>query len=315
MVILSEKAAAGAPFLVGILLCKASGSLQDFFRVKFFGRLFHMSDRNAPAEGPYLPLLGLDFSCGFFHIPFRERLRLIRAAGFDTVMITLRADASESALPADIFAASQRCGLLVNTVHAPTEHAADLWRDTLDGAAYAASLQRSIRFCGERGTPNLVVHTTRALLTPPPNALGVSRAARAAEAAEKYGVNLAWENTRFPDYNAYLYERVASPRMRLCFDCGHAAHFTPEEDLLARFGERLSVLHLHDNHGPLASDEHLLPGDGTIDFPALMRRLKPYRPPCLHLESRIRTDGSETEADAARYYADAYARVHALAEL
>ena len=178
-----------------------------------------------------------------------------------------------------------------------------------------AAIEARRRFCAERGASNLVLHTTRRLETPPPNETGAARAFRLAEAAEKYGVNLAWENTRFPDYNAYLYARVPSPRMRFCFDSGHANCFTPGEDPLARFGERMTAMHLHDNHGPRLGDEHLLPGQGEIDFPALMRRLKAYRPEYYHLESRFETDGTETAADMAAYLRDAYSRLRALTQL
>lgn len=263
----------------------------------------------------FVPKLGLDFSFGFFHLPLRERLRLIGEAGFDAIMIILRAAAFESASPADVFEAATRQGLRVTVVHAPTDHAADLWRNTQAGAAYEQSLLEGVRFCAERGASNLVLHTTRRLETPPPNETGAARAFRLAEAAEKYGVNLAWENTRFPDYNAYLYARVPSPRMRFCFDSGHANCFTPGEDPLARFGERMTAMHLHDNHGPRLGDEHLLPGQGEIDFPALMRRLKAYRPEYYHLESRFETDGTETAADMAAYLRDAYSRLRVLTQL
>ena len=197
-------------------------------------------------------------------------------------------------------------------MHAPTGHTPDLWRDTPGGADYEKRLRYIVRFCGEHDVPNLVLHTTKKFETPPPNAIGAERVRRLAEEAEKYEVNLAWENTRFLNYNAYLYAHVSSPRMRFCFDCGHANVFTPGEDPLARFGDRLVTVHLHDNHGPQVGDEHLLPGQGSIDFPALMRRLKTYGLQYYHLESHTLTRGTETEADMAAYLADAYARLSGL---
>lgn len=258
------------------------------------------------------PYLGLDFSFGFYHIPCRERLRLIRETGFDSVMVTWREESPEAAAPEEIFDAALSAGLRVNTMHAPTGHTPDLWRDTPGGADYEKRLRYIVRFCGEHDVPNLVLHTTKKFETPPPNAIGAERVRRLAEEAEKYEVNLAWENTRFLNYNAYLYAHVSSPRMRFCFDCGHANAFTPGEDPLARFGDRLVTVHLHDNHGPQVGDEHLLPGQGSIDFPALMRCLKPYGLQYYHLESHTLTRGTETEADMAAYLADAYARLSGL---
>jgi sugar phosphate isomerase/epimerase len=47
---------------------------------------------------------------------------------------------------------------------------------------------------------------------------------------------------------------------------------------ISLLGDRIVQLHLHDNHGPFAShtdmkDEHLWPGEGTIDWPAVSASL------------------------------------------
>ena len=41
---------------------------------------------------------------------------------------------------------------------------------------------------------------------------------------------------------------------------------------IATLGERIASVHVHDNHG--FKDEHLWPGDGTIDWPATVKGLK-----------------------------------------
>jgi len=71
---------------------------------------------------------------------------------------------------------------------------------------------------------------------------------------------------------AWVLEQIDSSRLGLCFDNGmHHARLlrTPEAELLPRFRHRLIALYLSDNHG--ARGEHLLPFDGTIDWPATMR--------------------------------------------
>ena len=73
---------------------------------------------------------------------------------------------------------------------------------------------------------------------------------RALEEAQAQGVNIALENTRFLRYNQYLYQRLNSPRLKFCFDSGHANCYTPQEDPLALFGDKLCTMHLHDNYGP-----------------------------------------------------------------
>jgi sugar phosphate isomerase/epimerase len=69
----------------------------------------------------------------------------------------------------------------------------------------------------------------------------------------------------------------------VCLDLGHA-HFTvgiPEA--IATLGARIVQVHAHDNHG--VKDEHLFPGDGTIDWPATTTALNALAtPPAVVLE-------------------------------
>lgn len=90
----------------------------------------------------------------------------------------------------------------------------------------------------------------------------------------------------------------------ICWDFGHA-HITgtdsPSESLLA-VGDRLSVLHIHDNDGK--TDAHLIPGEGTVDWEDVSRGLS-YLPGarCTVLElktSDLPADRAVREAHAAR---------------
>jgi len=74
-----------------------------------------------------------------------------------------------------------------------------------------------------------------------------------------------------------ILERFDSPNLGMTYDSGHGNVYPPGMTMLARFGHRLKALHLHDNDG--TGDQHLLPFDGTVDWPALMKivRDKGYR--------------------------------------
>ena len=80
-----------------------------------------------------------------------------------------------------------------------------------------------------------------------------------------------------------------------CFDSGHA-NMAGNLDLVERYGERLIALHLHDNHGE--KDEHALPGDGTVDWPYVVRvlhRLDYARPVNLEVSAATRPDLSHPD--------------------
>ncbi len=58
----------------------------------------------------------------------------------------------------------------------------------------------------------------------------------------------------------------------ICLDLGHSHITEGVAHALAAMGPRIASVHVHDNHG--LKDEHLWPGEGTIDWPATMKALK-----------------------------------------
>ena len=256
-----------------------------------------------------MAFLGQDFPFGFEDRPAVERLRAVKSAGFDEVMLHWQENQGKSAK--EWFDLATAEGLHIRTVHFPQERMADLWRDGEDGDALERSLLRAIRNAGERNIENVVMHTTRRLETPPPNEIGVRRTMHAVEAAEKWGVNLALENTRFLQYNQYLFRRISSKRLTFCYDCGHAHCFTPGYDPLALFGDKMTTMHLHDNHGQ--RDEHLVIGEGNIDLALLFTRLAALRPVSYNLESHDQGGHMQMEEylivayGRLKYYVERYA--------
>ena len=57
----------------------------------------------------------------------------------------------------------------------------------------------------------------------------------------------------------------------ICFDSGHANVSSSVASVLSELKGQIRSAHLHDNQGE--KDEHLWPGDGTIDWPAAMTEL------------------------------------------
>lgn len=110
------------------------------------------------------------------------------------------------------------------------------------------------------------------------------------ETAEKFGVNITLESFGsvtvkgvsgydcFADADKMLkeYEDLPTKNKAFCFDCGHthvaAKNKNPDVvGFVEKFGDRIKVLHLHDNNG--YSDQHLIPGFGTIPWDKLFEAL------------------------------------------
>jgi len=69
----------------------------------------------------------------------------------------------------------------------------------------------------------------------------------------------------------------------VCLDLGHAHITVGTAEAIATLGARIASVHVHDNHG--TKDEHLWPGDGTIEWQSTVEALKALAaPPATVLE-------------------------------
>ena len=109
------------------------------------------------------------------------------------------------------------------------------------------------------------------------------------------GVRLLVENIltepTTPEHLQLILQTGHLDNVGICLDLGHA-HINPGiQEAIGVLGDRIISLHVHDNHG--AKDEHLWPGEGTIDWPAVNTALKELaKPPAAVLEIAHTPDDS-----------------------
>lgn len=231
---------------------------------------------------------GQNFRCGFFEVDPLTRLKQIKQAGFDETMFwwgTEFEDTDGSRF--DLFDNAVKIGLSVSTCHFPSTHADWLWYEQ-EGKEYVKQFDQACAECGERGVKYLVIHLTRKLVTPPPNQTGADNFARMLDGANKHGVVMAVENTRFLNYNDFIVSRFkGNPALGFCFDSGHANCYTPSESPLERYSDMLVTTHIHDNLGPVGAepDQHHVMGEGTVNFSRIFDLLKKFDAKHINLES------------------------------
>jgi sugar phosphate isomerase/epimerase len=169
-------------------------------------------------------------------------------------------------------------GVSIHTIHALFGDERNL--GVADEAARAAGIrahEKTLRVAADLGASNVVFHIGGA--EPDVN---LSSALRSVETllavAEDAGVDVAIENLppgllgSSPEDLVAIMEAFDSPRLGVCLDTGHA-HMTGGCDRwLDAVGPHVSMVHLHDNMGDV--DNHLAPGEGTIDWPRAQRRLR-----------------------------------------
>lgn len=203
---------------------------------------------------------------GTNNIPLEEQLDCIIENGFRSVFFGSDA---EDAL--HISKELDRRGVRCESLHAPFDHINDMWIEGENGEQMLKELTDGVALCASIGTPVLVVHLSSGMNPPFVNDLGFSRFDRLMECAEKNGVTIAYENQRWLGNLSCALEHYTNAG--LCWDTGHEACFMKGIQVMPLFGHRIVALHTHDNHAVFNGDEHLLPGDGTLDFERIATQL------------------------------------------
>jgi sugar phosphate isomerase/epimerase len=94
--------------------------------------------------------------------------------------------------------------------------------------------------------------------------------------AKPLGVRVLIENltsdATTPEHLMTILDMAHLDQIDVCLDLGHAHMTTGVAEAIAILGKRVAEVHVHDNHG--FKDEHLWPGDGTIEWPATVEALK-----------------------------------------
>ncbi len=201
--------------------------------------------------------------------PFAKQIDEAREAGYDYVELDLTWVTWEPAKlreEAEGFAKK----IPLETAHFPPSHfhSADLARFAgfMDALVPVGTRLFNIHFLQARSAPTISTEAKTAWL------------ADLAKAAADRGTTVTVENLdETPQELRKALEAV--PDLRYCLDLGHA-HLDRREDgarqYLEVLGDRLGLVHVHDNHGGHGKegDEHLPFGQGTIDLERDVRALK-----------------------------------------
>ena len=99
------------------------------------------------------------------------------------------------------------------------------------------------------------------------------------EMLEKYDVTVLLENLWEPGPELFkqVLEKVSSPRLKICFDTGHASVFSKVrfEDWLGVLGDSIAYMHVNDNDGEV--DDEIAPGEGNINWREFSKLIEKHR--------------------------------------
>ncbi len=184
---------------------------------------------------------------------------------------------------------AKNCGLTIQSLHASFRNADKLWyKNSEQGAKQLKELLSAIEICKIHNIPILVCHVWIGWN----NEIALDQVCYDAfdtlvDVASKSNIKLAFENTEGLQYLDALMERYKNnDTVGFCWDSGHEQCYSPDIDLLQKFGDRLICTHLNDNLGcrnlngatPSINDLHFLPLDGIADWDYNVKRLRASKP-------------------------------------
>ena len=243
-----------------------------------------------------VPMIGFSLEAEYDR-PISEVIALLHQSGFSAVSPAWH---SEDALFSVVSAARQH-GMIVQSLHAPTRGVPLLWQSESPAAEAALdAVLQSLDACSRFQIPILVIHGWQGLpYTFSEETLHFPYFDRMVAYAADCGVSIAFENLEGEEYLAALMNRYQSlPHIGFCWDTGHDHCYPHRMDFLKEFGDRLIMTHLHDNLGvrdpngvpTTRADLHYLPGDGNLDWSAVLGKLRQAPPQqILNFELKIRT--------------------------
>jgi sugar phosphate isomerase/epimerase len=230
-------------------------------------------------------------SAGIFDsLPRTEALAEIARAGFSAVELHVGEGVFGNwvADPGSMRRDLDRAGLLPWSVHSPGDGWDLAAKEEQARLEAMRATRSSFRPARDLGASVVICHCNapKKPFAPGDFSAGLARTRQSlevlAEEAGRVGVRLAVETMiPRPDKRpgtrvSELLQLIASlgEHVGICLDTGHshaAGADVAEEAILA--GAKLFSVHIQDNHGRFNEDEHLLPGQGTIDWGAFLAAL------------------------------------------
>lgn len=202
------------------------------------------------------------YDCFGYDVPFSERYRLIKGAGFDCVMLWWSDKFGRGAGYREDVGYARNAGLIVENIHAPVHEQDNISIDGSNGESVYQSYLQCVKDCCKHCIPTVVIHLPSD--NNPISGLGLKRIETIICQAEESGVKIAFENLGNIQNLELVLKTFKSPNAGLCYDSCHHANYAPQYGLLEKYGDRLTALHLHDNSGK--NNQHRLPFDGNIDW-------------------------------------------------
>jgi sugar phosphate isomerase/epimerase len=199
-------------------------------------------------------------------LSMEDRLKAIKAAGFDTTMLWWGDDvAFWDFKKEDLVKKTEEIGLEIENIHLPYYDINNLWEESVDSEKLVVDYKEWLRDCSDFGIGGAVIHLEHEYFHVHKTDYGFKNLHNLIDYAEDLGVDIAVENTCNTGILRKVLNKFDSSRLKFCYDSSHDWVVCESPgDLILEFGDRLKYLHLSDND--MKKDRHWLPGTGKVDW-------------------------------------------------
>lgn len=219
--------------------------------------------------------------CGIFNwfgyiLHFEERIKLIKQAGYDYVMLWWEDESYPYIINRmELIKILKHYDLKLDNVHLPFENINNLWSEsnTLRNNEINV-VKRWLNECRECGADTVVIHNTEGSNHKFNYKFGFDSFKNVILEAENIGINVAFENTQMAEYTDFLLREITSPKAGFCYDSSHDfVNGGSRGEILNRWKDRLLAVHLSDNDGG-TYDRHWIPGKGNVNWDKIIDIIK-----------------------------------------
>lgn len=205
-----------------------------------------------------------------------DKINYIKEAGFEGIYTGMYNKPENMELD-DIIAKFKELGFVVPQMHCSyiEPKLKDIWQEGESGDEQIQSLLNQIDQTAKYGIKNFVIHTNGEF-NPPISKIGLERIEKLLKRSNQYDINLCIENLYDFNQMKFIFDNIENKNLKVCYDCGHNNCLNPNDAVFETFKDKITVLHLHDNHGkPLQGigDEHLMLGEGNMNLESLAQNL------------------------------------------
>ncbi len=216
------------------------------------------------------------FSWFGLDLPLENRLNLIKKAGFSTTCLWYGAEEDMVRNnQADFMPKLVReRGIKIDNIHVPYNNTNYIWSEANDKREVIwRELSDGIIYCSKHDIPIMVMHPVKGQAPPPPSKDGLEFFRQLVKKAENQNITIALENVPAGnEHLEYLFQQIPSPNLGFCYDSSHDNIATAfKRQALEKWGMRLATVHISDNMGK--NDDHLVPGQGNIDWTTVISHI------------------------------------------